>query len=47
MNVINSCRNIKNTGIVTAKDLNVYELVNFPNVLVTKKSMEEIIRRIG
>ena len=45
--VVKSVRNIRNADIITSKNLNVYDLMVNSNILVTKKSMEEIIRRIG
>jgi len=42
-----SARNIRNVKVVTAKNVNIYELLTHPRVLAAKKAMEEMIRRIG
>ena len=42
-----SARNLKNVKLVPAKDLNVYELLVYPKVLLTKKTMKELVRRMG
>lgn len=46
-NVYKSARNIRGVEVVPAKELNAYSLLIHPKVLVTKKAMEEIIRRIS
>jgi large subunit ribosomal protein L4 len=40
-------RNLRGITVITAKDLNVYELMVHTKVLATKKGMEEMIRRIA
>lgn len=40
-------RNLRGVTVITAKDLNVYELMVHQRVLATKKGMEEMIRRIA
>jgi large subunit ribosomal protein L4 len=40
-------RNLRDVSVASAKDINVYELMIHDRVLVTKKAMEEMIRRIA
>lgn len=40
--VLLSSRNIKNTKVVEAKDLNTYEILNAKNVIVTQSAMNKI-----
>jgi large subunit ribosomal protein L4 len=44
---VKASRNLRGITVITAKDLNVYELMVHPKVLATKKGMEEMIRRIA
>jgi len=44
---IKKAGNIRNVNIVTAKEVNAYDMIIHPKVLASKKSVEEIIRRIG
>ena len=45
--VVKSARNIKNAGVTTAADLNVYDLLIYPKVVATKGAMEKIVKRLG
>jgi len=47
MTFTKATRNIRGLTVITAKDLNVYELMVHTKVLATKKGMEEMIRRIA
>jgi large subunit ribosomal protein L4 len=44
---IKSARNLGDVKVVTSKNINVYELLNHPKVLLTKKSMEDVVGRIS
>jgi large subunit ribosomal protein L4 len=47
MTFFKATRNLRGITVITAKDLNVYELMVHTKVLATKKGMEEMIRRIA
>jgi large subunit ribosomal protein L4 len=47
MNFIKATRNLRGVKVLTAKDINVYELMIHEKILMTKKAMEEMIRRIA
>ncbi|MFP4465760.1 MAG: 50S ribosomal protein L4 [Candidatus Goldiibacteriota bacterium] len=44
---VKAARNIQNVTVIAADDVNVYELLNHPRVIITKKSMEKLVRRAG
>ncbi len=44
---IKAARNVENLKIATAGAVNIYEMLVYPNVLATKKAVEEMIRRMN
>lgn len=44
---IKAARNVENLKVVTAEAVNIYEMLVYPNVLATKKAVEEMIRRMN
>ncbi|MCE5299713.1 MAG: 50S ribosomal protein L4 [Spirochaetia bacterium] len=45
--LMQAARNINKLTVISEKNLNVYELLTHPKVLVTKTALEEIIKRKG
>ena len=41
-NLILSSRNLKSSGVVNAKDLNTYEIMNAQKLLLTESSIDKI-----
>ncbi|WP_372797695.1 50S ribosomal protein L4 [Pontiella sp.] len=46
-NLLLATRNIQNVEVATAKLVNIYQLLRYKNVIVTKAGMEALLERIG
>ncbi|MDZ8119622.1 50S ribosomal protein L4 [Pontiella agarivorans] len=46
-NLLLASRNIQNVEVTTAKLVNIYQILRYKNVIVTKAGMEALLERIG
>lgn len=46
-NTAKALNNLQNTSIITAKNLNAYNILNSDSIVITKKALDDLSKRIG